>query len=168
MKDKMKPEPKMKVKTQEHKRASYTLDPAAAAVLELRSSEGWRSNVLSNILLRYDRLCRRSRPPLTKGQWGLILDVLNGIYMMDTIFSPRDEIMLNVHDGIEQNRYDQKWEINGKELLDILQQMSDVQMLAVLDEAECFWSSVSRGENPEIPDTTDLREAVKHVRGEKK
>lgn len=73
---------------------------------------------------------------LTQGEACLIIDVMNG-----TITEPHTAQLLwaQVSDGIQMDRLDEKWEVDGPALVAKLRGLTYTQALAVADAAERWW-----------------------------
>lgn len=134
-------------------KTSVTLDPRILAEIDRRveyDTEGSRSATISRLLERYFSLLRRARGDLrhmfSDGEIMLIVDVLNGVAFFDTF-----GIYLIVHevaDGIEMDRLDQKWQVDGPALVAKLKGLNDAQTLAIVEGVTMWWNRVSKGEQP--------------------
>ena len=113
--------------------------------------EGERSMAINRSLDRYFDLLTRTRRELRQllndKEMGLILDALNGTAFFDTfgIYLVHHEIA----DAISMDRLDEKWEIDGKALVDKMTAMNDAQRLALVDAVQVWWDRVANGEQPE-------------------
>ena len=104
-------------------------------------------------LRRYYEALRHARATLRTvfkaNEVALILDVLNGPRLDDPYHVAW--ITAEIEDGIRLNRLDEKWQVNGAALLDILAGLSYVEKCALADAAERWWTRVSRGEHELAP-----------------
>lgn len=113
--------------------------------------EGERSMAINRSLDRYFDLLTRTRRELRQllndKEMGLILDALNGTAFFDTfgIYLVHHEIA----DAISMDRLDEKWEIDGKALVDKMTAMNDAQRLTLVDAVQVWWDRVANGEQPE-------------------
>jgi hypothetical protein len=78
---------------------------------------------------------------LTSDEAKLVLDVQNGAAALGG--QPgiwiRGGLVLNVEDGIELNKYDEKWGIDGPELVRKLQRLGAGETAALLDWCRVMW-----------------------------
>ena len=83
----------------------------------------------------------RVRQVLTSDEAKLVLDVQNGAAALGG--QPgiwiRGGLVLNVEDGIELNKYDEKWDIDGTDLVRKLQRMGAGEIAALLDWCRLMW-----------------------------
>jgi hypothetical protein len=83
----------------------------------------------------------RVRQVLTSDEAKLVLDVQNGAAALGG--QPgiwiRGGLVLNVEDGIELNKYDEKWGIDGPELVRKLQRLGAGETAALLDWCRVMW-----------------------------
>lgn len=109
-----------------------------------------RSTIISRDLNRLYTLYRRAlrQVNLTVDEACLIVDALNG-----SITTADDAGLLwaRILDAIRYDKLDEKWKIDGKELVEKLQQLNELQAMAIVDAAERFWQL----------DSNDVREDVK-------
>ena len=113
-----------------------------------------RSTIISRDLNRLYTLYRRAlrQVNLTVDEACLIVDALNG-----SITTADDAGLLwaRILDAIRYDKLDEKWKIDGKELVEKLQQLNELQAMAIVDAAERFWQL----------DSNDVREDVKRCFG---
>lgn len=129
---------------------SISFDPSIAGEIERR--EGARSTVINECLERYFWLVaaerRNLRRLLSDSETALIVDVLNA-----TIFADRFSVASLAHevaDGIELDRLDAKWEVDGKELVAKLENLSYGALLVLIDAVKLWWNRHSAGSNPSL------------------
>jgi len=136
------------------KSTSVNLQPATIAKLDERGS---RSSVINRDLDRLYTLYSRAlrRIGLTIDEACLIVDVLNG-----TIRDTRSALMFSfgVKDAIELDGLDEKWNVDGRALIEKLSTLDEISCMAVVDAAERYWYG-------EKYRTMDVREGVKEVFG---
>lgn len=133
---------------------SATLSPAAIAAVKARSAgETGRyaihsdSGVLDRMATRYAAVCERHRPVLSRAEAMLICDALNGTWLSDA--GSVAWIAAEIEDAIRLNGLDQKWKVDGPDLLRRAATWSYAERLAVVDLVERFWAAEGRGENGE-------------------
>ncbi len=109
-------------------------------------ARGNPSEVIRRDLERLYTLYRRAlrRINLTPEEMKLIADSLNGLNgtIMDASTAPM--LWAQVEDAIKLDRLDQKWGVNGRELVEKLRELTDIEALAVVDAAERFWTDPDR------------------------
>jgi hypothetical protein len=136
------------------KSTSVNLQPATIAKLDERGS---RSSVINRDLDRLYTLYSRAlrRIGLTIDEACLIVDVLNG-----TIRDTRSALMFSfgVKDAIELDGLDEKWNVDGRALIEKLSTLDEISCMAVVDAAERYWYGEKYRE-------MDVREGVKEVFG---
>jgi len=103
------------------------------------------SLVAQRDLERYYALLPRVLPSFTEAEAYLIVESLNGSLW------PSDLIHLHwttIEDAILLDHLDQKWNVDGKQFLARLHQLSPFELIAIRDAAERFWHIVSRQDAP--------------------
>lgn len=117
----------------------------------LRDDGEGRSGTIANCLSRYFAALQMARRGLSKllsdDEVSLILDVLNGVAFHDQY--GYQMIFAEVADGIELNKLDKKWKVNGKSLVAKVQGLNFCESVALADASERWWKRVGDGENPE-------------------
>ncbi len=116
------------------------------------------SGTVNTVADRYQETVRRSMPRLSLGEWCLIFDSLNG-YFASPASTAVGGIALNVSDAVELDRLDEKWDVDGRALVDKLRAMSWPQLLSILDASERWWIE-NDGKS------TDIDESVRAAVGE--
>jgi len=96
-------------------------------------------------LRRYRDLLRRAlaEMTLTRGEACLICDALNGTALFAAVDDHDGTYMfipVEITDSIRLDRTDQKWEVDGKVLLDKLAAAAPVTLCAIADACEQFWA----------------------------
>lgn len=113
--------------------------------------EAGRSTIIDRLLERHFDLMERGRRDLRRllndKEMGLILDSLNGIGFFDSVAIYH--VDMEVIDAIEMDHLDQKWEVDGKALIDKLNALTDAQKIALVDAVATWWNRVAKGEQPE-------------------
>src|ERR671922_2751059 len=94
-------------------------------------------------LERYEEILKQARVKLleifTEKEMALIIDVLNG-----TLFSEPISIHMvygEVGDGINMDALDQKWEVDGKALVEKVRNLDYAEKVALVDAVERWWNS---------------------------
>lgn len=120
----------------------YMQDRTLSAI-ELRSTN--KSEIVNRDLERLYTLYERAlkEVDLEINEALLICDVLNGT-LMDA--NTARLLWAEVEDGIKLNGLDEKWEVDGAQLVQKLRGFTQLQCLALVDAAERFWASTSAGE----------------------
>jgi len=131
------------------------LDPEWTILEERESNFADRSEVIRRCLRRYAEVCRRDLPQLSVDEWRLVMDALNGCWMHDT---PAHWAALEIADAISLNRLDTKWGVDGADLQRRLGALGHGGWVALVDAAERFWASSSRGEEARVPGETTTEE----------
>lgn len=127
---------------------SATLSPAAQEALDQRAGESGfysRSGAVSRALERYAEVCRRHLPQLSREEWMLVCDALNG-----ALIDPAGSVAwcwAEVSDACTLNGAAEKWGVDGAALVSRLQALDYAGLVAVVDVAERFWAAHSRGED---------------------
>ena len=146
------------------KRTSIYVGEALASLLDTRArpDDGFRSTsgVLNAVSDRYLEIIRRSAPTLSVGEWCMLWDSLNGVWMQDNASLYVGSLTQGVSDSIGLDSLDRKWKVDGHELLAKLHGMSFCELLAIVDTAERFWMDSGR-EGEEYP------ELVRRIVGER-
>lgn len=116
-----------------------------------------RSTTISRDLERLYALYRRAlrQIDLTVDEACLIVDALNGSL---TTADDASLLWARVEDAIHYEKLDEKWNVDGRALVDKLRGLNEIQALAVADAAERFWEI-------ESADNRDIREDVKRCFG---
>jgi len=111
-----------------------------------------RSGVISRDLLRLYTLYRRGlrEVRLTTNEACLLVDTLNDA-IMDANTAPL--LWQQVEDACRIDRLDEKWQVDGKALIEKLKNLDALHCLALVDAAERFWQAVGAEES-------NIREAV--------
>ena len=134
-------------------------DRQITTILSPQAWDAWKSRQdiaqskyasISLMCTRYADIVARSLPDLTRAEWTLVLDALNGCVTWDAAFRP-PYILVEISDHISLNQADQVHDVDGPALLAKLHALSLAQITAVLDRAEQFWAAVGRQEDPAIP-----------------
>ena len=125
---------------------SISLPDNVTKELEIRSS-GNISGTIAQQIERYTMSLFQARlklrDVLTEAEMGLILDVLNGIFIVSPAY-----IIQEIADAVRYDRSDEKWECDGEALIAKMAQFTYAENLAIVDAAERFWLEVSAGKNP--------------------
>lgn len=120
--------------------------PELADALEAyHRPEGSDSDIcttVTNMVLRYAECCRRSLPALTRQEWLLICDALNGTWLAESSggYSAAAVLEIEIADAIAINALDAKWGILGTDLPTRLHALDYAARLAVIDVVERFWA----------------------------
>ncbi len=135
---------------QHNKIAIYLPDPLLA---EVSSRGDNRSGIISRDLERLYTLYRRAlaQVPLTVEEACLIVDALNGAKLeADTARL----LWAEIEDACHLDHLDEKWQVDGRALVQKLRELNEIQAMALVDAAERFWEASDAGER-------DIGEAVK-------
>ncbi len=116
------------------------------------------SSTINTIADRYQETVRRSMPRFSLGEWCLIFDSLNG-YFARPASTAVGGIAINVSDGVELDRLDEKWDVDGRALVEKLRSMSWPQLLAILDASERWWAATNEN-------TATVDESIPAIVGE--
>ncbi len=137
------------------KNTSIYLHPDAQDAVETRG--GSRSEVINRDLLRLYDLYRYELAELTfsEGEAGLIVDVLNGTLTAHA--SQAAMLWAEVADGIRLDHLDEKWQVDGEQLVATLKALRLAQCLAIVDAAERYWAAVGAGRKPAVEDYLPVR-----------
>lgn len=134
------------------KSVSVNLQPE---ILDALAERGQRAPTINRDLERlyslYDRALRRV--DLTIDEACLIVDALNGT-LHDVLSGTR--FWFGVQDAIELDGLDEKWNVDGKALIEKLSALDDLTAMAIVDAAERFWFVEKYRE-------MDIREAIADV-----
>lgn len=106
----------------------------------VKSRFDFASSGVEEILNRYKELIaiEKRNLGLTKNEAMLIVDSLNAtIKDMMVIHG----LEYNIEDGIHYEGLDEKWEVDGKALVEKLKSMNNLQRLAILDGVEYYWQN---------------------------
>lgn len=141
-------------KRRDQKVAYVRINPRLEAEIEARKEEGLMSmnRVIERDLERYYQLLRAARVEgkrvLSPDEQALIADNLNG-----SIFDAFSIQLLPHHvaDGINLEGLDEKWDVDGRALIEKLEAMSPITIAAIVDAAERFWADVGSGEPDKDP-----------------
>lgn len=124
-------------------------------IMDALAERGQRAPTVNRDLGRlytlYDRALRRL--DLTVDEACLIVDALNG-----TIHDVRSGVRfwIDVQDAIELEGLAEKWNVDGKALIEKLTALDELSCMAIVDAAERFWYGEKYRD-------MDIREAVKKV-----
>ena len=136
------------------KKLSVSLSPEASAFVSQRV--GIPPNVsgaISEAIERYAALLTRARGDLrlalTENELALILDACNG-----SLFSASWMGMLwaEIADACELDHLDQKWQVDGRELINKIKAAGLVGQACLVDAAARWWDRVAAGEEPPYSD----------------
>lgn len=116
------------------------------------------SGVLNAVADRYLEAVRRATPRLTQGEWCLLWDSLNGVWMADNAGMYVMSVTQGVSDSITLDGLDRKWSVDGSALVGKLAGMSYCELMAVVDSAERFWARDANAD-------ADLGETVRAIVG---
>lgn len=106
------------------------------------------SGVINAVADRYLAIIRRSTPTLSTGEWCLIFDALNGVWDQDNAALYVGALAHGIHDHIDLNQADKKWDVDRAALMQKLGAYSFCQLTAIVDAAERFWVAPDRpGDN---------------------
>ena len=106
------------------------------------------SQGVEKISRRYFDICSRSIPAMTKSEIMAIVDVCNGL-MWDyqrIDFLPQ-MLSAEVGDGCELEGLDKKWGINKNELSGKIGKLQPIEVMAILDAVEEFWTQNTYSDN---------------------
>lgn len=101
----------------------------------------------SAVVDRYRQICARHRPRLSRQEWGLVCDALNGVWLQpaEMACSP-SAIAFEVSDACSLS---QRHRAHGIEdprlLLDRLTALSYAEAVALVDVVETWWADPGRG-----------------------
>ena len=124
--------------------ANFRLGELTEQIKERCESETSDSTEVNEIckrdLARYYAVIQLAQQRLakifTEPEQKLICDSLNGTWHEPVIFGATK---FNVEDSIRFNKLDQKWKINGANLLEKISSLSPFEELALIDAVESFW-----------------------------
>lgn len=104
-------------------------------------------------LERYYYMLRAQTPTLTRAEWCLTIDALNG-----TLMEPHTMkyVWADVEDAIGDG-YANKWGVDGVKLVAFLRALTPFQQLAVVDVAERFWTHVASHPGEDFTHSERLR-----------
>jgi DNA-binding transcriptional regulator YbjK len=137
----------MGYKETEMGKTSIYLDDYTLKLIEERTtSEGASSDTIRSMLSRYADICRQARLNLDVGEWRLIAESLNETWMRSVHerSSVKSLLWIQVQDCIQLTKADSKHQVDGKELVNKLTEMSIADSVAVLDEIERHWAITSK------------------------
>ena len=121
------------------------LDAAAFAELEARTGDerGEGLPTVAQVAIgRYLEVCRREVPrDLSEGEWNLIRDSLNGVWLQEEMGGPSSiaVIQAQIDDSMTLNGAARKWKVDGEVLLGKIAKWSYAQKVAVVDAVERWW-----------------------------
>jgi hypothetical protein len=122
------------------------LTPGAEDALGARATgERDRSAVASRMMERYAEVCRRHLPELLRAEFDLLRDSLNGF--MPEPAAAVGWLAMGVRDSIQLDHLDQKWGVDGPELLAKLDALDYAGCCAVLDAVERWWAQMAPTED---------------------
>jgi hypothetical protein len=82
----------------------------------------------------------RVRQVLTSDEAKVILEVQNGAAVLGhPAIWIKGGLALNVQDGIELNKLDEKWDVDGEDLLRKIQRLGSGEIAALLDWCRTMW-----------------------------
>ncbi len=115
---------------------SISINPGIESKLSARGDN--LSGTINRDLERYYALLDRAlhSVPLTEQEAWFLLDLLNGTFCD---VSTAEMLWAEAQDGIEFESMDQKWAVDGAELVKKLQGLNALQALALVDAVERFW-----------------------------
>lgn len=121
----------------EPRTVSIYLRPEMEAELVSRGNN--RNHIIHRDLDRLYTLYRRAvkEVPLTYAEACLLVDVLNGA-LMDA--NSAHLLWAEIEDGCRLDKIDQRWDIDGKALVEMLRSLSAFHCMALIDAAERFWN----------------------------
>ncbi len=120
----------------EKRKSIYMQPEVEAAILQRGDNRSFTINRdLDRLYDLYRRAIQETSLPLAEAS--LLVDCLNG-----SLMDARGAGMLwaNVQDGIKFDGLDEKWQVDGKALVEKLRGLTQVQCLALVDAAERFWA----------------------------
>jgi len=133
-------------------KTSVSLRPSVIEQIDTRGDA--RSTIINRDLERLYTLYRRAlaQVNLSVDEACLIVDALNG-----SIIDANSARLLwaSIEDACKLDGLDAKWNVDGQQLVQKLQQLNELQCMAVADAAERFWFGPDRDE--------DIRQIVKQV-----
>jgi hypothetical protein len=91
----------------------------------------------------YGRAMADMRGVFSRGELMLMLDVCNGLWLTPALAG--EHITIQVADGMEIDRLDEKWKIDKKQLLEKLQKLSTLHLACLEIWAEAFWGQEEHG-----------------------
>ena len=131
------------------RKTTVSIPPEIAQAMDNRNDQF--STAISRSLARYISLLHTTRRALaerfTPGECGLILDSCNGVMFADMLSVRIMEY--GIQDSISLDHLDDKWEVDGADLIAKLAALTLVEKIAVIDAVECWWNRVANGEQPE-------------------
>jgi hypothetical protein len=124
--------------------------PSDLLIEVARRDRGNRSGAIQEIIEKYAVLMANIKPTLRPrfeaNECALILDSLNGVWLRDDVNIRL--LVANIEDAISMDQLDQKWMIDGPQLLAKLQQLSVAELYATADAVVIWWNRVGEGEQP--------------------
>jgi hypothetical protein len=109
---------------------------AEALAARTRGGRGERSEAVRRMIARYLEIVDADRPRLSRAEWSLCADALNGTWLHDT---PSHWAMASIEDHIRLNAADTKWKVGALELREKLARLSRGGWVALVDMVERFW-----------------------------
>ncbi|MGI9951406.1 hypothetical protein V3F56_03505 [Moorellaceae bacterium AZ2] len=133
------------------KRITIYLHDAVISEVDARGEN--RSGVISRDLLRLYTLYRQAirEVPLCANEACLLVDALNGA-ITDAHTAPL--LWQEVEDACRLDGLDEKWQVDGRALIEKLKNLSALHCMALVDAAERFWQA-------EDAEQCNLQEAVR-------
>ena len=114
--------------------------------------EGYSVSALINTAVeRYMMLLKTHRPRLSKNEWYLIFDSMNGLVTDEPAELAASGVWLSVRDSIDLDGLAQKWEVDGEALVQKIQAMTKAELLSIVDVVEQWRID---GYNEEVPRIT--------------
>jgi len=100
-----------------------------------------RSGYLNAVADRYRKICIRSRPTLSVGEWCCLIDALNGTVLSDNIDYGSTILWGSIEDACKLDGLGEKWSIDGPALVAKLKQLDLAGVVSVIDAVERFWAT---------------------------
>lgn len=95
------------------------------------------SGIVNSAVGRYLAIIEKSMPAFSLRQWMVLFDSLNGFSAPSSLeLKAFDE---TVHHGIFVDCHDKKWNVAGKRLHTLIEQLSAAEKFAIIYAAERFW-----------------------------
>lgn len=143
------------------KRITISVPEYIDTSMESRGGSGdGKSGAVVRTIDRYMAIINRSKIEMGKNfssqECGLILDSCNGTAWADTV-----SIQLlpeNIVDGIEMDRLDQKWSVDGDALVRKMRGLTYAEKMAMVDAIQYWWDRVGNGEQPEYAELLTIPE----------
>lgn len=121
----------------------YAGDPLERLVADRASDARPTTTVVNAVADRYLEIVRRCLPQLSRAEWLLCCDSLNG-----TITTDRAELLAvmwaGIADSIHLDNLADKWHVDGAALVARLRALSYPETVALVDTVERFWERTTR------------------------